>query len=537
MAKSQQVSPHGAFGISNKDGVLLRLLLLLLVSGTASSKRWPPAVSYNASGSTEWQASESSEARVLEGTRTALGLDANLPSTNKRPEAPHASFLWLSDIHLDPLYGTPGAYGRPDLCAGGPNTPIIGRAGCDSPVALVEAALAAAQKAGKRAPVPPSFVLLSGDFVRHGAESLPPGEDVVDVVLAILNTTASQVSKAFKMDPISGAQFDDDQHLPSLIPVLGNNDLAPVNHLEVTTEIPFTEKATSVPNPYLSSVARVWLKHGLLETSTEVASFSHGGYYARDTPVPNLRVVVLNSVVYSCSLQPATNASDPFGQFAWLRRQLEAARDAQAHVYLAGHVPPSLQSYRPGEPNWMTAFVETYSGLSKEFADVIAAHLYAHTHSGELRSLLGLNLPSQTPLFSQNSVVPTGKNGVDLSNPAFSACKLNIGTGRIMDIAVFATRLDANDDAVFGDFIPSVANLLGIPSLNNKEIQDMSYLAMTDDSLWRNYWNLFYKGGVVQTGCDRICRKRQTCLIRHPLEEAAYWKCCSSGEEFSLAAV
>jgi len=78
------------------------------------------------------------------------------------------SFLWLTDFHLDKFYGTRSAvsYGNELSCLF-PNASSLGTRGCDSPEALIDSALYEAYHLVPESP----FILLTGDFMRHGDDN------------------------------------------------------------------------------------------------------------------------------------------------------------------------------------------------------------------------------------------------------------------------------------------------------------------------------------------------------------------------------
>ena len=119
---------------------------------------------------------------------------ADPPSTSSSMIAGSHRFLWLSDVHLDPMYGTPLAFAAsyyPDAdCADADDAAAsyFGRYGCDSPPALVGGALDAAIEAfettssggeegggGRRQR--PSLVIVTGDAIRHGIDQIFSGGD------------------------------------------------------------------------------------------------------------------------------------------------------------------------------------------------------------------------------------------------------------------------------------------------------------------------------------------------------------------------
>jgi len=77
-------------------------------------------------------------------------------------------FVWFSDLHWDPEYGTPKAKkhleGAPCQNA---DAPKFGAYGCGSPKALVESSIAEAALASGGNP---DFILLTGDLLRHDKE-------------------------------------------------------------------------------------------------------------------------------------------------------------------------------------------------------------------------------------------------------------------------------------------------------------------------------------------------------------------------------
>ena len=92
--------------------------------------------------------------------RTALALPLLLLCLTAPARSAPSKFLWVSDVHLDPHYGTPNAYGS---CTDAKSSPMYGKPGCDSPEVLVNLTFAAMNEALPQ----PDFVLLTGDSCRH----------------------------------------------------------------------------------------------------------------------------------------------------------------------------------------------------------------------------------------------------------------------------------------------------------------------------------------------------------------------------------
>jgi hypothetical protein len=323
----------------------------------------------------------------------------------------------------------------------------------------------------------------------------------------------------------------------SVLPVLGNNDLIPANYLPVTSETPYSRRGvldttSNTSQPYLARLASLWYRLGLLIEHAEVESFAHGGYFAREIVPGRLWLLALNTVVYSLALQPVTNSSDPFGQLAWAAASLAAIRaQGRAKAYLVGHNPPTLESYHPGAPSWQERYVTAYESLVGEYTDVIAGHCFGHTHSGELRVLSAAG-PGGAPIFSQGSVVPTGKDGVDDSNPTFSLMTYDLDSGAIVDATLWATNLSRDCVASACDnwqpLVPSLRAALRLGTFNNAEAGRFGEALLRDDDLWETYRNRWYKAGVRQVGCDAACRVKQACLVNFALNATKHSLCCAA---------
>jgi hypothetical protein len=93
----------------------------------------------------------------------AVSLLLSLPSPSLSVPS---KFLWVSDVHLDPDYGTAAAYGV-DACKNA-SAPSLGSFKCDSPEALVNLTFSAMNQTLLN----PDFVLLTGDSCRHGMKSI-----------------------------------------------------------------------------------------------------------------------------------------------------------------------------------------------------------------------------------------------------------------------------------------------------------------------------------------------------------------------------
>jgi hypothetical protein len=348
-------------------------------------------------------------------------------------------FLWLSDLHLDPLYGTAFAasHKNGNNCSLPGNITLLehpyGRVGCDAPLSLVESALQSALKTSVKYKKSSSnitninidFVLVTGDFARHSLDTLgsnSSGIDPIGYARTVLSTCIDSIQKILPGVPV--------------LPVLGNNDVVPDYYLESDfcsgqeeEQQNYNNHKDNNNNTHENNVlamARNGLKDAFL-SEEEASTFVNGGYFSRLVEIPSSKsalvssstttppppstssilVLSLNTVLYSIRHQPdcfsvdgSSREDDPLGQFAWMESQLRraAAGDAtdavlatkngtthhaqlqqqqqqqqQQHptkivgVYLAGHIPPSIGSYRHSQL-WHGQYLDRYSSILKDYS-------------------------------------------------------------------------------------------------------------------------------------------------------------------------
>ena len=341
-------------------------------------------------------------------------------------------FLWLSDVHLDPYYGTPLAFRESyddgancdasDDDSTATSSKITGRYGCDSPPSLVlgaiDAALRGLRGGGEEEGGDPSFVLVTGDVVRHGIDQLfVTGNFEEGSESRVDNNKSSSSSSA--MDGAAYASYHDiamieagkvmgtaSSYLRDAFPnativiCLGNNDVVPDYYLELYEDDENdgngNEGRGMMPTPQTAGMLGVLYdalvgdidEDGMsssILTSEDMSTFLRGGYYHRTFHDGSLIVLSLNTVLYSSFHGPTIhrNIDDPGGQFEWMRTTLRdcrrrrqtssstsaasssasaAAADAEngtgCSAMIVGHVPPAMGSYRH-QQLWKEGYIRT----------------------------------------------------------------------------------------------------------------------------------------------------------------------------------
>lgn len=286
-------------------------------------------------------------------------------------------FLWLSDLHLDPYYGTAdAASSHNDQCilnATASRFPY-GQPGCDAPMALINETLDHITSTISEEEA--DFVIITGDFARHQTDLL---EDGVEEAQHILETISRALQSAFPSTPI--------------LPCTGNNDFYPDYALDLTTQ--------GSNNPSLIISLRGFQS---LLSEEELATFAQGGFYARSVS-DSLTILSLNTVMYSVNHLPdQTYLEDPMGQFAWLDAQLQTAFESSKTVWIVGHIPPTIGSYRHSQ-FWHQQYVDRYFGILDKYP-IVKGHLFGHLHSEEFRLLQPSQHDLTIPLYISSSVTP-----------------------------------------------------------------------------------------------------------------------------------
>jgi sphingomyelin phosphodiesterase acid-like 3 len=272
-------------------------------------------------------------------------------------------FLWLSDLHVDPFYGTEFAVTHhnsnmsdDDIGNCTQNETLLnspfGRTGCDSPIPLLDSSLQSA--AGKKnansnttttTTTAPKidFILITGDIVRHGTAELFSSSSSSKLSLTQQNTSGDDI--IIDDGPISFTKTVLLMSIRSIrkvfpnvpiLPVLGNNDVTPDYYIDVNSSSSSNSNGTSTStNNTVLTMARDGLDDCFL-SEEESQTFANGGYYSRiiqTTSSSSILILSLNTVIYSVNHQPTyvvvgdeeNDDDDPLGQFSWIESQLQKA--------------------------------------------------------------------------------------------------------------------------------------------------------------------------------------------------------------------
>ncbi len=386
---------------------------------------------------------------------------AGLSGTSFARQAPAAAsetFLWISDIHLDPFYfahrsdaalvrqmleqmvdrtspNNPrwkdhAAWG-PILAGSAPQGNDYNSRGTDTNDRLLQAALAHARNVSPA----PDFVMITGDLLGHdfgsNYASLAPGDMQTGVHY---NTFVDQTLKYIAMSVR--------KRVAAGIPIyatLGNND-AYCGDYDIRLDHP--------NSTFLEDTADTFLRYFLpdltpAEQQDFRATFQLGGFYAAALPGGSAnRVLVLNSIPFmgsgsypetwgayyqtkaSCTSSNTVSAAD---QMKWFKN--EAGNAPAGHALVAAHVPPGMACY-DGSPMWSATNLASYmeSFLDGGTALKLAGTLAAHSHMASFKLLRGAYGNAVSFVLQAPSISPNHKN-----NPSFRVVTYDSATLEISD--------------------------------------------------------------------------------------------------------
>lgn len=74
-------------------------------------------------------------------------------------------------------------------------------------------------------------------------------------------------------------------------------------------------------------------------------TFRTGGYYVSDMNDKTILLGLNTILYYRNNHYKMSIANDPAGQFAFMRKQLDAARDGNKTAHIIAHIPPGGESF------------------------------------------------------------------------------------------------------------------------------------------------------------------------------------------------
>ena len=281
-----------------------------------------------------------------------------------------SSFLVISDIHLDPLKK------QTDIL------PAARNAGSDT-WDTAQQAITQVLTTEK-----PGFIIYLGDLPRHAiADSIVGSMADAGKTLTDLRNIATK------------------SHTPLLF-VPGNNDS------------PDSDYGQFSPSLFQNDPEAITAWPAVGATTISATLYPELGCYSSYPLGPNtkLRVIVLNTVLYTWNYQSPNHAAECQEQIAWLGQQLRQTRANHEMALIAMHVPPGQDTYKHTS-FWTTKPPVNNTTIQNSFLDTVDRYqaniiglLASHTHMDGFKRLYNKDKQFTALLISDPGIAPSAYN-------------------------------------------------------------------------------------------------------------------------------
>jgi sphingomyelin phosphodiesterase acid-like 3 len=314
-------------------------------------------------------------------------------------------FLWLSDIHFDPLADplivdrlavAEPAQWRAILTNGSTKFPAFGH---DATWPLFSSLL---QASGKALPKP-AFTMVTGDLLAHHFRERFNAEAAAHDDNSFRSFVRKSVEfVALELKEVSAGA-------PVLI-ALGNNDSECGDY------------SIQPGGPFLHDTAKLVTD---LSGAPDSDSYERYGSYSVSNPaVKHERIIVLNTVLFSPRYRDLCGhgTDDPGArELAWLAGKLQEAESHHEKVWLVYHIPPGVDAYvtaraqqRSGAGSvtllWKESYTDKFLSLLTQYAQVVGPNFAGHIHVDDFRLLGGSTKSSPFVIAGPAASPITGQN-------------------------------------------------------------------------------------------------------------------------------
>ncbi|KAL4706893.1 hypothetical protein ACJJTC_012352 [Scirpophaga incertulas] len=403
-------------------------------------------------------------------------------------------YFWhVTDFHYDPLYTPQGDTRRhcrrADERGSSGHHRALGRFGdysCDSSLELIESA---ARYMRTRHSENVEFVLWTGDII---AARYTGNED--DKYQAIRNMT-ELLSRTFS------------SHF--VFPVLGHLDPAP---------------SASLTNLWMH-----WLPLEALQT------FQNGGYYTIEQSYSKLRIVALNTNLFTSRESSGAPAKR---QWEWLDAVLDKATANKEMVYIVGHAAPGSDSRHAYDVS--SDANAKYLRTVRRHAKIIAGQFFGHLHADTFRVIYDNDRPVSWALLAPS--VSPHRDPAGSSNPGLRLYKFDTNTGKVLDYTQYYLDLAAANRNVGAAEWTAEYNLTQYYGLHEVSASSLHNLAdklrigtPQETTVFYKYLRAYNVKYESSDNCDGACAHQHFCAITC-LEQLAYRQCVEAAASALAAA-
>lgn len=417
-----------------------------------------------------------------------LPIDYAHAASGDQVKPPVAYILTLADIHFDPFVSCQGRHPCP-LITRLRNAPasawgaILSREDHstpdyrqDSDYVLFASSLAAAKKVAQQQP--PRFVLILGDFLGHDFRRYYKkysGDTSFAGYQAFTYKTLT-----FMNDAIARAFPNVDVYA-----VVGNNDSYSGDYVTATKGRFFSDMAVQwsslIKNPANREAMR--------------KQFETAGYYALTLPeLPHLRLIVMNTVMFSYKAAGKKVEEAANDQLNWLHAQLQQAKENHQKVLIAMHIPESIDAYASSRLRlftlmqlWQGNYKARFQMELQQYASDIMAVFSGHLHTDWMRVITQNS--ADIPVSGTPSVSPIFGN-----NPGFKLYLLEPDTLKITNFITY--YFPVGRKRTWGS--EYFSNQLYKSSCSSCSVQGDDE-AVYPSSMLSHYYRLFFSASITQS--------------------------------------
>lgn len=229
---------------------------------------------------------------------------------------------------------------------------------------------------------------------------------------------------------------------------------------------------------------------------------------------------------------------------------MEGLRNSSKFAYIAGHIPPIIDS-QDGSPMWEASYINTYKQIVTQYADVVKAQIFGHTHSIEFRLPLTTDMESQDPEEVVTTDSDTSSNSSQLAplfmsaaispifynNPAFLVWDFDATTYELLDFTVYGSNISgASADDLNWQQLFKASTAYNMSSLSWSEMNNFVVAAASDSALVEQYYYNSQAQSYLQNACeDSVCLTWYLCSMFWWSTPEDYTSCLAAGSRLEAS--
>ena len=248
-------------------------------------------------------------------------------------------------------------------------------------------------------------------------------------------------------------------------------------------------------------------------------TFKKGGYYT-ELIHSGLRLIALNTnIYYNRNKFVNLTDPDPAGQFAWLKKQLQLARQNNELVYVAGHVPPGNMT---STENFYRVFNKPFINAFEGYHDIIVASFWGHLHIDWWTFIGKLGVSGKYHPAFLVSTLASKTN----SDPSFRLFEYDSESFVILDYTTFYMNLsEANlKGKITWKKLYSAAKDFDVTVLSANNMF-MEFTKMKNND--KEFKKVYGRRKAISTPCVGTCKKKALCAMGYT-EVTEYEKCVNA---------